>query len=105
MKDNGWACKIGFADFSALPNGADSPMRKAVREAFLKLTGREPDFILSGWSARLTKVEREVVKQPGRAATSRRPSGWTRRWLQSMAGPTMWQARIGVPTAARCGCC
>ena len=63
MKDNTWACKIGFADFKKLPNGADSPMRDAVSEAFFALTGEYPEFLFSGWSAELTEGERKAIKQ------------------------------------------
>ncbi len=56
-----WSCKIGEVDIAKLPDGADQPMRKAVREAYIKLTGEEPTFIFSGWGAELTDIERDTV--------------------------------------------
>ena len=56
-----WECKIGFADFSRLPPGSDGPMRQAVKQAFMELTGHEPLFIFSGWGGTLTDDERECV--------------------------------------------
>ncbi|VVC06105.1 Uncharacterised protein [uncultured archaeon] len=58
---NIWECKIGCADGMKLPAAADMPMRYAIREAYMKLTGDEPDFIFSGWGANLTYSERKVV--------------------------------------------
>jgi hypothetical protein len=58
-----WECKIGEADRKLLPEGADSPMRNAIREAYFKLTGHEPDFIFSGWGAELTETERQVTDE------------------------------------------
>lgn len=59
-----WDCKIGEIDRSKLPDGSDAPMRKAVAEAYHKLTGEWPRFHLSGWGGKLTKIEREVVDSP-----------------------------------------
>lgn len=56
-----WECKIGECDSKQLPNGSDLPMRQAVREAYRKLTGQEPEFIFSGWGAELTESERDVA--------------------------------------------
>jgi hypothetical protein len=60
-----WSCKIGEVDQATLrsrfPNGADAPMREAVREAYFRLTGKQPDFIFSGWGAQLTPRERECA--------------------------------------------
>ena len=58
-----WGCKIGEVDDQELPDGADSPMREAVRIAYRKLTGHEPHFIFSGWGEELTRTEREVVTE------------------------------------------
>ena len=55
-----WSCKIG--ETGELPAGADAPMREAVAEVYKKLTGKEPDFIFSGWGDELTDMEREVVE-------------------------------------------
>lgn len=57
-----WDCKIGEADVSRLPDGADGPMRIAVKKAYEELTGVEPDFIFSGWGGELTEAERAVVE-------------------------------------------
>ena len=56
---NIWFCKIG-ENTGPLPSGADVPMRAAIREAYLRLTGREPNFIFSGWGGELTEGERAV---------------------------------------------
>lgn len=56
-----WDCKIGEVDESKLPPGSDAPMRAAVREAYLRITGEEPKFIFSGWGAQLDEGERRVV--------------------------------------------
>jgi len=61
MKLKIWDCKIGEVSEDILPTGADSPMRRAVRKAYIEITGKEPDFIFSGWGAELTKSERDVV--------------------------------------------
>ena len=56
-----WTCKIGETDFSQ--HGMDAPMRNAVFAAYLKLTGKEPDFIFSGWGGELDPIEREIVDE------------------------------------------
>lgn len=56
-----WDCKIGEVDESKVPGGGDAPMRKAVRRAYIELTGEEPKFIFSGWGAELTTIERNEV--------------------------------------------
>lgn len=53
-----WECKIGEVDAEVLGGGADSPMRWAIRTAYKSLTGKEPDFIFSGWGGELTEGER-----------------------------------------------
>lgn len=63
-----WGCKIGEADRSALPEGADGPMRKAVQAAYLKLTGSSPAFVFSGWGAELTPAEEQVVNEAAKHA-------------------------------------
>ena len=54
-----WSCKIG--ETKNVPEGADFPMRQAIKEAYLKLTGEEPVFCFSGWGAELDKIERDVA--------------------------------------------
>lgn len=56
-----WSCKIGVDREINLPMGSDSPMRRAIEEAFCKICGFYPDFIFSGWSADLTESERSIV--------------------------------------------
>jgi len=56
-----WTCKIGEANVSCLPNGADYPMRQAVERAYYDLTGRWPEFIFSGWGGTLTDSEAETL--------------------------------------------
>lgn len=55
-----WYCKIGGTE-NELPDGADLPMRKAVAEAYHKITGERPGFCFSGWNAELTESERDVM--------------------------------------------
>ena len=56
-----WECKIGGI-FGGLEPGSDAPMRAAVKEAFYQLTGLHAEFTFSGWGARLTPTEREVIE-------------------------------------------
>lgn len=58
--DKIWQCKIGAV--SAIPTGADMPMRQAVARAYREITGQDCDFIFSGWGAQLTEPERAVVE-------------------------------------------
>lgn len=37
-------------------------MREAVARAYREITGRDPDFIFSGWGAELTEGECAVVE-------------------------------------------
>lgn len=46
-----------------IPVGADQPMRKAVALAYKELTGKDPDFIFSGWGGELTDLEKELLGQ------------------------------------------
>lgn len=57
-----WECKIGVTENEKLPNGADAPMRKAVRQAFMEVTGVEDAYCFSGWGAKLTPVEKATVE-------------------------------------------
>lgn len=61
-----WECKLGEppdSDIFDLPDGADSPMREAVRKAYIELTGKEPYVIFSGWGAEFSTEELEVIKE------------------------------------------
>lgn len=61
MTEKIWFCKVGGeADF--FQGGADAPMRRAISKAFRDITGRDPEFIFSGWAATLTEGERAVVE-------------------------------------------
>jgi hypothetical protein len=60
-----WDCKIGVIGELALPMGADLPMRQAIERAFKEITGRDPEFIFSGWGGSLTDVERQIVEERG----------------------------------------
>ncbi len=59
--ENVWSCKIG-GTIGELPKGADAPLRQAVQDAYLRLTGKECVFCFTGWDAQLTNTEREVAK-------------------------------------------
>lgn len=56
-----WECKIGECDPHDLPRGADAPMREAIRKAYIKIVGKEPAFIFSGWGGDLTDIERDIA--------------------------------------------
>lgn len=58
-----WSCKIGECEEGDLPFGSDGPMREAVEEAYKKITGKEPDFLFSGWGGKLDEYERMVVDE------------------------------------------
>lgn len=58
-----WDCKIGIVGDCNLPDGADLPMRQAIKEAFYNITGIDCDFCLSGWGGLLTHTEKGVVRQ------------------------------------------
>ncbi len=67
MSGQTWDCKIGECDKEDLLDkngkyyGADLPMRQAIREAYIKVTGKEPKFIFSGWGGRLDSIERDIA--------------------------------------------
>ena len=56
-----WKCKIG-GKVSALPRGADLPMRRAAAQAFREVAGEDPEFLFTGWAGELTEGERAVVE-------------------------------------------
>lgn len=55
-----WTCKIG--EVESVQGGSDYPMRRAVEEAYFKITGTYPTFIFSGWGGKLTELERAIVE-------------------------------------------
>lgn len=81
-----WACKIGEVDPALVPDGADLPMRRAVKEAFTAITGEQAEFVFSGWAATLDETERAVVE-------SREPSPeHYADWLKREAAPELYEA-------------
>ena len=54
-----WSCKIGPAPHD-VPNGGDSPLRRAVDEAFSQMFGECADALSSGWASHLTQGERRA---------------------------------------------
>jgi hypothetical protein len=65
MKTKIWTCKIGEVDAENLPHDADWPMRRAIYEAYKKITGKDPEFIFSGWGGELTPEERSFIVEFG----------------------------------------
>lgn len=63
MKMKIWSCKVGQVVDEDVLDGADQPMAAAVKRAYKELTGKEPDFMFSGWGDSLTEDEREVVEE------------------------------------------
>lgn len=57
-----WECKVGMLGNAIMPDGCDFPMREAVRSAYARIVGAEPQFCFSGWSASLTEGELAVVE-------------------------------------------
>lgn len=55
-----WSCTVGEYPRGFLPPGSDAPMREVVREGYRRLTGREPDYIFSGWGDPLPESYRAV---------------------------------------------
>lgn len=64
-----WSCKVGEVDRSALPSGADGPLRSAVAAAYEAVTGNVPEFIFSGWGGALSSAEREVLNPAAEASS------------------------------------
>lgn len=58
-----WSCTIGSdsVDPNLLPMGCDLPMRQAIKRAYREITGKDAEFVFSGWSAKLTPGQRAVV--------------------------------------------
>lgn len=44
-----WMCIIGPVDQDSLPSGSDASMRDAVGGAFVDLTGKDNELLMSGW--------------------------------------------------------
>jgi len=52
-----WSCAIGMIDRKRLPQGSDSPLRRAVGKIFKRLAGEAPSYFASGWGGRLETLE------------------------------------------------
>lgn len=63
MPERIWWCKIGTLDGRIEPDGADLPMRNAVRGRFYDLMGAYPDFIFSGWGGHLSATQRTIANE------------------------------------------
>jgi len=57
-----WECKLVLSDEAELPDGADFPMRQALRIACEEMTGQLPIDIFSGWAGSLTEIEKKVMR-------------------------------------------
>jgi hypothetical protein len=57
-----WQCTIGVLGDHPLPKGADEPMRLAIQRVFREVTGRESEFIFSGWNAVISPVQLAVIE-------------------------------------------
>ena len=49
MKKEYWTCVVGPCESSKLPNGADFPMRQAIKQVVFNMTGEYPENVWSGW--------------------------------------------------------
>jgi hypothetical protein len=89
-----WDCKVGEVDASKLPEGADKPMRECVRLQYAQLTGQEPDFLITGWGAELTAIERASL---GRPAVADQPKTYAESSIPislECQGPWFWTAAV-----------
>ena len=66
-----WYCVIGPADQDELPEGADSPMRSAVEEAFEGLAGKGADYCSSGWG-----IDEELKEKLVTCVSERHAEEW-----------------------------
>lgn len=57
-KGNYWICIIGPAEHALLPDGADFPLRQAVKKSFEETTGHNDFMCWSGWGNDEKEVER-----------------------------------------------
>ena len=66
IKPEYWFCLIGPTDRNTLADGADFPMRMAIRDEFAKVTGESDDVCTSGWgvSEKKYKALRKVFSTP-----------------------------------------
>lgn len=52
-----WFCIIGPVDRDKLPQGCDAPIRNAVEDAFIALTGAQSEHNYSGWGHSEEEIE------------------------------------------------
>lgn len=52
-----WICIIGGTNSKNLPDGADQPLRSAVKNAFAMTTGHHAETCWSGWGTEKGKVD------------------------------------------------
>lgn len=66
IKPEYWFCLIGPTDRNTLIDGADFPMRMAVRDKFANVTGEPDSVCASGWGVSEKKYEalRKVFSTP-----------------------------------------
>lgn len=57
-----WQCTIGIDADGRMPDGADASMRRAIEDAYYRMTGRTPDFLFSGWNAELSESQRSALE-------------------------------------------
>lgn len=57
-----WTCQIGEVPRDSIPDDSDGPMRAAVARAYRELTGRDDDFLFSGWGDPLPERYRAAVE-------------------------------------------
>ena len=60
-----WDCKIGTLEDLVLPDGCDLPMRQAIKRAYMEITGKDCEFLFSGWGGKLSDVEEDCVREWG----------------------------------------
>ena len=64
-----WSCKIGECDEGDVPEGSDLLIRRAVEMAYGEITGKPPEYIFSGWGAKLNETQREIIGHERVSAT------------------------------------
>lgn len=55
-----WTCKIGPFK-GKLPDGVNTPMRKAIQKAYKEITGEEADICFTDWGGEFTENEKKEV--------------------------------------------
>ena len=57
LENEYWLCVIGTTNSKNLKDGADYPMRKAVKKAFVETVGHEYENCWSGWGVEKDRVD------------------------------------------------